>query len=462
MQLNRTKISKIFKIENFIISTGVLTILPFIIISFFNNPTSDDFCFNCKSRDLGFWNAQLSWYNDWTGRYFSSAILSIKSLVSDSFLLYKLIPVFLITLLFFSIYHLYSLLFVNLKKKDFIILTLYTLVMYIYQMPEISQGLYWLAGSITYQLSNILAVFLFSFLIKLTQTNKRRYLISSIIFAFFVIGSNEASMLLINFLIGIIFVFISIRKKKIDFPILVLLIFVVIFSFIVINSPGNAIRSSDYANKNQIFYAIYKSVLAIKSYLGIWSPFMIMFTFVFFGYFNKNIEINTPKIFRVNPLVLFLIVFAIPFVGFFTGYWSTGRIPPLRTINVIYFYFLMGVIYLTIVLFFKLKEQGKNFIAYSKWVKYLIFVVVFIQFSKDNNIRTAYSDLFMGKAYNYDLELKKRYNIIQNSYNDTIYVPELKNKPETIFHRDITKEPEKWINQCYASYWKSRSIIIKE
>ncbi len=455
--LNKT--SKLFKSDNFIITIGILTILPFIIISFFNNPTADDFCYNCKSRDLGFWNAQLSWYIDWSGRYFSSAILSIKPLVSDSFLIYKLIPVILLISLFTSIYYLSSLLFVNLKKRDFFILTFFILTLYLIQMPSISQGFYWLAGSITYQLSNILAILLFCFLIKLIETNERKYLILSIIFAFLVIGSNEASMLLISFLIGVIFIFKSIQQKKINFSILILLIFVVIFSAIVINSPGNTIRASYYPNKNQIFYAIYKSILAVKSYLGIWLPFIIVFTFIFFDYFNKKIEIKTSKIFSINPIIVFLIVFSIPFIGFFTGYWSVGRIPPFRTINIIYFYFLIGLIYFAFIVFFKLKQNENDFITYSKWVKYLLFIIIFIQLGQENNIRVAYSDLFSGKAYYYDLELKNRYKTIQNNSNDILYVPALTFKPTTIFCGDITNDSKDWRNQCYDSYYKPKTII---
>ena len=53
-------IAKLFKSDNFIINIVFLLILPLIIISFFNNPTADDFCYNFHSRDLGFWDAQLS------------------------------------------------------------------------------------------------------------------------------------------------------------------------------------------------------------------------------------------------------------------------------------------------------------------------------------------------------------------------------------------------------------------
>jgi hypothetical protein len=462
IQLILNKISKLFKSDNFIISIGILSIAPFLIISGFNNPTADDFCYNCKSRDLGFWNAQFSWYNDWSGRYFSTAILSIKALVSGSFLLYKLIPIFLLISLFTSICYLCSLLFINLKNKDFCILAFFVMIMYLFQMPSISQGLYWLAGSITYQLSNILTVLLFCFLIKFIESNEKIYLILSIFFVFLIIGSNEASMLLINFLIGVIFIYKSFCNKRIDYKILLLLFFVIIFSLIVIESPGNAIRASAYPERNQIFYAIYKSMLAVKSYLGMWLPFIIFFSLLFFDHFIQNVSVKTSKIFAVNPYFVFLVVFSVPFLGFFTSYWSIGRTPPLRTINVIYFYFLLGLIYLTFVLFFKFKQTENAFISYSKSVKYLLFIVILIQFGQENNIRVAYFDLLSGHAYNYDLQLKNRYKIIESSRTNILNVSELTDKPFTIFVGDITSESNDWRNQCYDSYFQPVNIIIIE
>ncbi len=454
-------LSKLFKNDNFIIFIGTLSILPFLLISIFNNPTADDFCYNCQSRDLGFWNAQISQYTNWTGRYFSSAILSIEPLVSGSFLIYKLIPIIILISLFVSIYHLISLLFTNLKKRDFYILTFLIMTMYLFQMPTISKGFYWLAGSITYQVSNILAIFLFCFLIKFIKTNKLLYLILSILFSVLAVGTNEVSMLFINIIVGVIFIFKSIQKKKIHYPILILLIFTFIFSLLVIKSPGNTIRADYYPNKEQFFYSIYKSILAVKSYLGIWLPFIILFTLLYFEYFNKNINTRASIFFNVNPVIVLILVLTIPFIGFFTGYWSVGRIPPFRTINIIYFYFLIGLIYLTFVMFYKLKKGQKNFIFYSKWVKYLLFLILIIQFGQKNNIRTAYSDLLNGKAYKYDLELKNRYKNIRNSTSDTLYVPMLVSNPETIFCGDITSDSKDWRNQCYDSYFKPKTIILK-
>lgn len=459
IELMLFKISKLFKSSSFIIYFGLFAILPFILISFFIHPSVDDFCYNIQSRDLGFWTAQLTWYNDWTGRYFTSAILSIKPLVSGSFFIYKLIPVILLSSLFVSIYYLSSLLFVNLKRKGFLVFTFYFVTIYLMQMPSVAQGFYWLPGSISYQLPSILSILFLCSLIQLIKTNNWKYLLTSIFLVFFIIGSSETSMLLIDFLIGTIFIYKFYRDKKINKSILILLIFAMLFSLVVIISPANIIRSSNFPYKHQLFNSIFNSLLAFKNYLAIWLPLIILFTFIFYDYFRQEIGNYSSKIFNINPIFVFIIVCCIPFIGFFPGYWSLGGDPPLRTINTIYFYFLTGFIYFTFVVFFYLKQKSTSFLSFSKGVKYLLFVLIFIYLGHKNNVKTAYADLIKGKAYKYDLELKERYKKINNSKNDTIYVSKLKHRPSTIFFDDITSNPSNWKNECYDSYFKHKIII---
>lgn len=64
------------RISFFLQSTLVAIPIPFVLLSFFNHPSRDDFCYANKVLEQGFWNSQINWYNNWTGRYFSTGILS--------------------------------------------------------------------------------------------------------------------------------------------------------------------------------------------------------------------------------------------------------------------------------------------------------------------------------------------------------------------------------------------------
>ncbi len=450
-------IFKLFESSNFIIITGVLSILPFMIISIFNNPSADDFCYNNYTRDLGYLNTQIEAYYNWTGRYFATAIISISAFVSGSFYLYKLFPVILFFLFFLSIYHLSSSIFTSLSRKDKFTLSFLLVILYLLQMPSTSEGFYWLAGSVTYQLSIILSVFLFSYLIRFLETSKKRHLIISIFTSFLVIGSNEISMMFVNLVIAVIFIYRSITQRRINYSILSLLIFMIACTAIVVLSPGSAARVTTYPGNQQFLYSFFKTVNATKTHLGDWLPTIIIAFFLFFDYFNKNISIEIPKIFNVKLLIPCAIVFSFPVIGVFPVYYSLKWVP-LRSVNLIYFFFLMGLMYLAFVLYFKLKATKNDFLVFSKWTKIFLFILIFIRLGGNNNIRLAYSDLLTGKAYVYNDELKNRYQIIQENKSQILVLPELTSKPKTIFFEDIKDNSNHWINQCYKTYFYKKEI----
>ena len=194
--------------------------------------------------------------------------------------------------------------------------------------------------------------------------------------------------------------------------------------------------------------------------MGDWLPTIIIALFIFFEYFNKNVTIKTPKIFKVKLFFPSLLVFSFPVIGVFPVYYSLKWVP-LRAVNLIYFFFLLGVIYLAFVLYYKLKSEQKNFLAFSKWTKYFLFVLIIIRLGGNNNVRVAYSDLLNGTAYKYDKELRNRYQTIQNSNDEILVFPELTFLPKTIFFEDIKTNPKHWINQCYKSYFNHKEIILK-
>lgn len=113
------------------------------------------------------------------------------------------------------------------------------------------------------------------------------------------------------------------------------------------------------------------------------------------------------------------------------------------------------------VAFFNLKKKGKDFIAYSPFVRYFLFLSLIFLIAQKENIKIAYSDLISGRAYKYDFELKKRYQLIRRSQVDTVYISKIENKPKTIFEEDITNNNAHWKNGCYNAYFQ-KIIILKE
>jgi hypothetical protein len=93
----------------YFISLSLFCILPFLFLSFFNYPSADDYSMTFVLEKLKFWGAQKYWYLGWSGRYISTAILSLfHPLLFKKILLYQLYPILLFFLSGLGIYSLVS------------------------------------------------------------------------------------------------------------------------------------------------------------------------------------------------------------------------------------------------------------------------------------------------------------------------------------------------------------------
>ena len=68
----------------------------------------------------------------------------------------------------------------------------------------------------------------------------------------------------------------------------------------------------------------------------------------------------------------------------------------------------------------------------------------------------AATDIFYGKASNYNQQMVGRYEQIKEAVKagrDTIYFEAISNPPHTVFVWDITADPQHWLNRDYAFYF---------
>jgi len=455
-------ISFLSKTDVYIILLSIFSILPFIIVSYFNQPSADDYCYAAKAQNLGFWEAQIDSYFGWTGRYLSTALLSFDILVKGKFILYKLFPVLLILSLFKSIFNLVSILFIDLNKKDIYIVTSLFFIVYFVQMPSISEGIYWLAGSVTYQLSNIISILFICSLIRLFQTNEIKDLLFTITYIILLVGTNETSMVIWSVTLGSIFLYKSILGKKIQYHLLSVIGVVLICSLVVILAPGNSVRGAHFAESHQLFNSVYQSLRSLIINGIRWSPLLFILTLLLFSYLKENRDFGASKIFKINPILVLFVVCTITFLGFFISFWSMGNAPPLRTVNVISFYFMLGFLYTMFILFFKFENKIKRFELLWRRIKFALMIIVLGGIMCLNNIKSVYADLLLGTAYRYDLEQIKRYQLIQDTRLALYKIPSLINKPRTLFVSDITTDAENWRNECFGAYFSEKIIVIKK
>src|SRR5690606_12661622 len=96
----------------------------------------------------------------WTGRYFSTALLSISPILLKSFFLYQLVSLLVFIGSLHSLYFLIKCLSPISKKSHIFILALVSLLSFLSFMPDITEAFYWFPGTATYQLACIFVAYL--------------------------------------------------------------------------------------------------------------------------------------------------------------------------------------------------------------------------------------------------------------------------------------------------------------
>jgi hypothetical protein len=182
----------------------------------------------------------------------------------------------------------------------------------------------------------------------------------------------------------------------------------------------------------------------------------ILFISAFSKKINEYIHFKS-----INPFLPFLIGIIGIAALFFPGVYTIGIAPPVRTVNVIYFFFLIiwlfGIV--NMMLYFKAKKLVLK--VQAKGIhKIFLFVVIIVLLIFPNNFITVYKEIFNGNVYRYNNQMQMRYTEIENG-KDTVNVKALINTPEILFVADMSDDPNHWRNVSQAMYFNKKAIVVK-
>jgi len=459
-----------YKQEVLLIAILLLSILPFLILNYFNQPTSEDFFYGEETARIGFLDSYRVLFKYYGGRYFGYLLMMINPLYLKSIAGYKALT-FLLMILYFYILYLFVSEFTK-KSLSFryrIIISLSIFFLYLYSMPSVSQGFYWYFSAIFYHIGLSL-ILLFSIFYnrqsEKTQPGlKTLYVFLCGITIAAIAGSSELTAATIFLLIIILFLKSIFIDNKFNWVVLFLLIVTFVSVYIAYTAPGNTQRANQYTTNHNLIYSIESAITYAASEIISWiflSPLLIL-TFILIPVLSNLVNHQEKQnIFAISPIYSLASLLLIIFVNTFLPFWSAGISPYGRIVNVIYFIFLIGWFYNVVVLisYFK-KRFNFNLSRLPKYSYSIALVLIIVFMLKDNNIKTAYTELLGGDAYNYDKELNDRYNFILESKSDTVVVDSIKNVPKSFFLFDIFPDPDVFYNKGYAMYFNKKAIYIK-
>lgn len=458
--------NKICKMNSnyFFIVLSLTGLLPLLILSFFNNPSSDDFDLSYESQTEPFLTLIIRRYFFWSGRYISNMLFCLNPLVIDNYFLFKIIPIAFILIFIFTLYLFLSSLKLNISRLEKYSYVGLIFFLYVYQMPSVSEGFYWVTALYVYLVSQILILLFFTFFLKYLSTKKNIYFFLSSIILFATMGTNEITVVSLLFIMFVLFSFNLLSLKKNNTSLFFILVLTFGFAFLEVFAPGNFERANYISVKYQLLNSIIKSFQISISLIMKWIPIITICSLFFISSIVKILKERVNRKYITHPFLSFLFFFLLVYIAVFTCFWITNGAPPGRASNTIYFFFIFTYLYFVFTIIHYFVIQKKYDLNYSMNIKFCFRIIILLIFFSNNNITLAYHDLITGKAFKYNNEMKARFELINNCKKTECKLPGLINIPLTIYSREVmglTNDKQNWKNLEIARYFRKKSILIQ-
>lgn len=441
---------------------GVIILLPFIVISFYNVPgASDDmhhsFFYSQRSYLSGIWD----WYFDgYNGRFANSLFMLFPGRPFMNVYFYKIFPIAIIVFLLASSYYFFNAL--NKNKVENLVFSLVLVGFFFLFSPAIVQ-FYWYSGATVYTIPLIFYFLLLGLFFRYFNFKRNiLFYVASPILLFLLIGSHE-NWGIITFLSVLLFFINSVLKgEKISKSSKILLISSFVLLVAVIFSPGTFHRLAaersiheDSSLLSSMYYSFQYSWSAIvKYFLNL--PFLFLLFGIFFYKNSKDrVSYFSEKLLTVKVIVLLLILFS----GCLIVLYSFGN--SFRIRGVIPNYFTAILCIMSIVCIIKNFGFAKK-IMFPKSISYSCLLVgLFLGIATSTNLKNVTEDIFTGRAKKESLEVLWLYNYIKTSNDKVVYVPRPNETTKTLYWFKVPTTKKSWTHWVVSTYY-GKSVLADD
>jgi hypothetical protein len=435
------------KLRAIIIAGALIYILPFVALSWYNHPTNDDFWYAKWAQKYGFWNAQKVWIETISERYFSTAVMSLNPLVFNSYAGFRIFPVVLMVLWWFSFFYALRSIAKSAGRPVAVTGAFIWLVVHLATMISVYEGVYSMSATVVYQLGYIALFWLLIMISRYRSENAFRIFCAAALFLVIVAGSSETLSFLSILLLALLSIFSFgeqwLKPKR---KILVsMLVIAVLLGLLHLMAPGNIKKANlpKAAFSFDLVHACSYSVLGTGYYFlrFLTNPVVLGVLIFIQPVLNRIIRYKKMTANAVwfgkrylifIPVTAFFLCAAI----LFPYLYIMGSNPEPRISHLLNPVFLVLMVWLSIFIQvrFLLNPAGLQSPFRFQAAGTLLFVAgLFL-----GNYRLVAGDLLSGKASAYSKERNERYRLIAACTTDTCIVPALRHVPLSLTIGDGT------------------------
>jgi hypothetical protein len=451
-----------------LVSAAVLS--PYFYLSLFANPIADDYHYSLFGMRNDLWNEWLSQYLGRNGRYTSNILMLMNPMSFHNISIYKLMPAVQIMATVISIYYFFRAASQRFfSSTEIWIASLLFLLLYLFCMPSLAEGIYWYTGAASYQSGICITMLYFGSVCDYFNgkyfINKQLHLFVSACLLLASTGFNEAlTLLIVSFHIAVTGL-LWINRKTISAEWWILIATGLAGACFLVFSPGNFVRDSNYTEHHHLIRSLVYTSLQIVRFAFDWIsnlPFIFStFLLIFISVRYKEKFSLLRKLEFLHPALLLVFLPVILFICIFPAYWETNILGQQRTANTACFFFML--LWFTGIPANANKFSERFGLKNSVDIKsrmILVFLVL-LSMAATRNGYGIFLDLFYGKTQGYDREMNWRYKILSDPANKgkTVYFKPLDNKPRSLFVLDFSTDPIEWVNRDPTAYFGVEKII---
>ncbi len=449
----------------------LLALARHLALALFIHPYADDFSYAVVGMTTPLGERLVQEYTSWNGRYFSNILVLRGPLVlglQQGLWPYRLVAVVLILGTGCAAYHFLRVLLPRMARAAAATGALALLLLLLHMMPDASEGFYWYTGAVTYQLANVLCVFLAANWIRALRTpeavNGWWYAVQCGLVVL-IAGSNEvhAAYLVLAHL-GLVG-WTWRRTGKVRGPAMVLLTVALLCTLVVVLAPGNATRGALFPLRHDVVRTLAYSTAQTGRFTLQWMLVLVLPTLLFLSLLRKGVQHGVAKPFRSprNKWGALALPFVAVFVSMVVTYWPTGLLGQYRTINMALFFFIPAWFFAVAVwdqMYFRPRgwRIGDADAPRTRWALVLLSTCM-LWAGRDGRVT---DDLISGRMARYDQGMQHRYRILatgaQRDAEVIVLAPvEL---PRSLTVLPLDTSATHWTNRSYAAYFGVAGVRV--
>lgn len=479
----------------------VITLLPLIVVSFYNHMYCDDYEYTQSAMAIASADGMLfpklgqllvnaisstqeMWYT-WSGCYTSYFFCALSPCVfGDKYVplnIFILLGSFIVAnLLAFRLIVIETL---KLTSKKAWVVCLSSLFISIQFVPSTAEAYYWYNGAFYNIVGYSMGILLFAILIKLVMNRDKvrlsLYFVSGFLLAFFFAGTNYSSILLYMVLYFFMIIYIVVKRKVIEkrrwmSSILIIACFYggCILSLI---APGNTLRQ---VQVNQLINervpavkAVVLSIVNVGSFIkentSILMILVVILTLPFVFSCAKEIDIEYKY-----PAFVVMLSYILMAVTFTPTMYAINSLGPWRTHNVYFFFYVLflyfNLFYVSGWLSKHIKFERINWYSFEIYSQLAVLcglialIFVPIEEYKDIAFVSAASSYLSGEVQEYDRQISERMNILNDPDIKDVVFTNLTENPDILavdINEGLTDDPDWFVNQIVKNYFGKDSVI---